>query len=137
MHSHNSSIILFHIFDVDSILIFPIGFLLNLNTLVKVVLVFMSENCYIIVIWSVFGIGSVFVEIFSQFLSSVADINITMYFTTCCNIIFHLPPIPWKICTHKKSQLSKLLIFAFVKQPKNKFCKICENLYIQKLLHLR
>lgn len=65
-------------------MIFPIGFLLNLNTLVKVVLVFMSENCYIIVIWSVFGIGSVFVEIFSQFLSSVADINITMYFTPCC-----------------------------------------------------
>ena len=44
---------------------------------VKVVLVFVYVGCEFIVIWSTFSIVTVFVESFSQFLSSVAHINIT------------------------------------------------------------
>ena len=33
---------------------------------------------------SVFGIVPVFIESCSQLLSTVVDINITMYFTSCC-----------------------------------------------------
>ena len=36
-----------------------------------------------ILIWYVFGIVPVFIEHFSQFLSSVVDIKITICFTSC------------------------------------------------------
>ena len=56
----------------------------NSFPLVKVELVFVYVICEFIVIWSVFDIVPVFVESYSQFFSSVADINIPMYLKFCC-----------------------------------------------------
>ena len=62
------------------------GYLNLSKNLEKYVYVF----CEFIVIWPVFGIVPVFGESFSQFLSSVANINVTIYFTTAISSFYLL-----------------------------------------------
>ena len=62
------------------------GYLNLSKNLEKYVYVF----CEFVVIWPVFGIVPVFGESLSQFLSSVANINVTIYFTTAISSFYLL-----------------------------------------------
>ena len=92
--------------------------------------------CEYIVIWSIFGIVPTFAKSFSQFLSSVASINVTMYFISCCVNNVCCSAISFFFFCAWQSQIFQEIFFCpkigkmDSKWPKTCFLNLLENLVV-------